>query len=120
MSGTSITLAAESGGVSLSNSNVTYVIVAAVFALVALAFAAWFTKSVLANGRGTSNMQEIAGAVQEGASAYLFRQFKTLAIFVVVAVVLLFLLPVHNTDSETAVKIEIGRASCRERVFSSV
>jgi K(+)-stimulated pyrophosphate-energized sodium pump len=119
MSGTSITLAAESGGVSLSNSNVTYVIVAAVFALVALAFAAWFTKSVLANGRGTSNMQEIAGAVQEGASAYLFRQFKTLAIFVVVAVVLLFLLPVHNTDSETAVKIGRSLFFIVGAVFSS-
>jgi K(+)-stimulated pyrophosphate-energized sodium pump len=105
MSGTSITLAAESSGGSLSSSNVTFVIVAIVFALVALAFAAVFVKSVLSAGRGTTNMQEIAGAVQEGASAYLFRQFKTLAIFVVIAVVLLFLLPVHSTDSETAVKV---------------
>ncbi|HEY0000009.1 MAG TPA: sodium/proton-translocating pyrophosphatase, partial [Actinoplanes sp.] len=105
MSGTSITLAAESSGGSLSSSNVTFVIVAIVFALVALAFAAVFVKTVLSAGRGTTNMQEIAGAVQEGASAYLFRQFKTLAIFVVIAVVLLFLLPVHNTDSETTVKI---------------
>ncbi|MEU8613269.1 sodium-translocating pyrophosphatase [Actinoplanes sp. NPDC048791] len=105
MSGTSITLAAESSGGSLDSSNVTFVIVAIVFALVALAFAAVFVKSVLSAGRGTTNMQEIAGAVQEGASAYLFRQFKTLAIFVVIAVVLLFLLPVHNTDSETTVKI---------------
>jgi K(+)-stimulated pyrophosphate-energized sodium pump len=106
MSGTSITLAAESGGVSLSSSNFTFVIVAVVFALVALGFAAAFVRSVLAAGRGTTNMQDIAGAVQEGASAYLFRQFKTLAIFVVIAVVLLFLLPVHNqTGSEVAVKI---------------
>ena len=60
---------------------------------------------MLAAGRGTTKMQEIAGAVQEGASAYLIRQFKTLAIFVVIAVVLLFLLPVHDTDNETAVKI---------------
>ena len=60
------------------------------------------TKAVLAAGKGTKNMQEISGAVQEGASAYLLRQFRTLAIFVVIAVVLLFLLPVHDTDgSET-------------------
>ena len=119
MSGTSITLAAESGGVSLSSSNVTFVIVAVVFALVALGFAAAFVKSVLAAGRGTTNMQEIAGAVQEGATAYLFRQFKTLAIFVVVAVVLLFLLPVHNTDSEIAVKIGRSLFFIVGAVFSS-
>ena len=119
MSGTSITLAAESGGVSLSSSNVTFVIVAMVFALVALAFAAAFVKSVLSAGRGTTNMQEIAGAVQEGASAYLFRQFKTLAIFVVIAVVLLFLLPVHDTDSETAVKIGRSLFFIVGAVFSS-
>ncbi|HEX8344130.1 MAG TPA: sodium-translocating pyrophosphatase [Actinoplanes sp.] len=119
MSRTSITLAAESSGGSLTGSNVTYVIVAVVFALVALAFAGVFTKSVLSAGRGTSNMQEIAGAVQEGASAYLIRQFKTLAIFVVIAVVLLFLLPVHNTDNETLVKFGRSVFFIVGAVFSS-
>ncbi|MET7667793.1 sodium-translocating pyrophosphatase [Micromonospora luteifusca] len=100
------TLAAEGGGLSLTGSNVTYVVIAAVVALVALGFAAALTKTVLAAGKGTEKMQEISGAVQEGASAYLLRQFRTLAIFVVIAVVLLFLLPVHDTDgSELAVKI---------------
>ncbi|MFG3697845.1 sodium-translocating pyrophosphatase [Micromonospora sp. NPDC047620] len=104
------TLAAEGGGISLTGNNVTYVVIAAVIALVALAFAAALTKAVLAAGKGTTNMQEISGAVQEGASAYLLRQFRTLAIFVVIAVVLLFLLPVHDTDgNETAVKI--GRSA---------
>jgi K(+)-stimulated pyrophosphate-energized sodium pump len=105
MSGTSIDLAAEGGGVSLSGENLSYVIVALVFALVALGFAAMFVQSVLRTGRGTPKMQEIAGAVQEGASAYLIRQFRTLAIFVVVAVVLLYLLPVHATENETLVKV---------------
>ncbi|KAB1925133.1 sodium-translocating pyrophosphatase [Micromonospora noduli] len=100
------TLAADGGGLSLTGSNVTYVVIAAVVALVALGFAAALTKTVLAAGKGTEKMQEISGAVQEGASAYLLRQFRTLAIFVVVAVVLLFLLPVHDTDgNELAVKI---------------
>ncbi|MEU1747637.1 sodium-translocating pyrophosphatase [Micromonospora arida] len=100
------TLAADGGGLSLTGSNVTYVVIAAVVALVALGFAAALTKTVLAAGKGTEKMQEISGAVQEGASAYLLRQFRTLAIFVVIAVVLLFLLPVHDTDgSELAVKI---------------
>ncbi|MFF5296858.1 sodium-translocating pyrophosphatase [Paractinoplanes globisporus] len=117
MSGTLITSAA--GGVSLSGSNVTFIIVALVFALIALGFAAMFVQSVLKTGRGTKNMQEIAGAVQEGASAYLFRQFRTLAIFVVIAVVLLFLLPVHDTDNETWVKIGRSLFFIVGAVFSS-
>jgi K(+)-stimulated pyrophosphate-energized sodium pump len=119
MSGNSIDLAAEGGGVSLSSSNVTFVVVALVFALVALGFAAAFVQSVLRNARGTPKMQEIAGAVQEGASAYLFRQFKTLGIFVVIAVVLLFLLPVHETDNETWVKIGRSLFFIVGAVFSS-
>jgi K(+)-stimulated pyrophosphate-energized sodium pump len=108
MSGT--TLAAEGGRVALSGDNVTYVVVAAVVALVALGFAFTLVRAVLSTGKGTVKMQEIAGAVQEGATAYLFRQFKTLAIFVVIAVVVLFVLPVHGvSDNETAVKI--GRSA---------
>ena len=118
MSGTSMTVAASVG--SLTGTNVTYVIVALVFALVALGFAAAFVKTVLAAGRGTTNMQEIATAIQEGASAYLIRQFKTLAIFVVIAVVLLFLLPVHgDSDNETMVKIGRSAFFIVGAVFSS-
>jgi K(+)-stimulated pyrophosphate-energized sodium pump len=119
MAGTSIDLAAEGGGVSLSGSNITFVVVALVFALVALGFAAAFVQSVLRTARGTPKMQEIAGAVQEGASAYLFRQFKTLGIFVVIAVVLLYLLPVHETDNETLVKIGRSLFFIVGAVFSS-
>jgi len=48
---------------------------------------------VLAASDGTPKMQEIAAAVQEGAAAYLARQFKTLSYFVVIVFVLLFALP---------------------------
>src|SRR6266480_4006672 len=91
---------------SLTGIHLTYIIVAAAIALVALGFAAGLVRTVLAAGRGTEKMQEIAGAVQEGATAYLFRQFKTLSVFVVIAVVLLFLLPVNDVgDSTTSIKI---------------
>ncbi|HZM84633.1 MAG TPA: sodium-translocating pyrophosphatase [Candidatus Limnocylindrales bacterium] len=108
MSGPSLVVS-QGDVVSISSANVTYVVVAAAIALVALGFAAALVRAVLATGKGTNKMQEIAGAVQEGASAYLFRQFKTLGVFVVLAVILLFLLPVHATDNDTAVKI--GRAA---------
>src|SRR6266702_896577 len=84
------------GELSLTGNNLSYVIIAAVIALVALGFAAGLVRAVLATGKGTQKMQEIAGAVQEGASAYLTRQFRTLGVFVVIAVVLLFLLPVNE------------------------
>ena len=92
----------DENAVSLTGANFTYVIIAAAIALVALGFAAALVKAVLKTSTGTPKMQEIAGAVQEGASAYLRRQFKTLAIFVLVAVVLLWLLPV--ADGGNAVK----------------
>ncbi|HEY0701097.1 MAG TPA: sodium-translocating pyrophosphatase [Micromonospora sp.] len=115
------TLAAESGGLSLTGDNLSYVVIAAVIALVALGFAAALTKAVLAAGKGTTKMQEISGAVQEGASAYLLRQFRTLGIFVVLAVVLLFLLPVHDTDgSELMVKIGRSAFFVVGAVFSAI
>src|SRR5947208_8844565 len=98
--------ALSEGTLSLTGANLSYVVVAAVIALVALGFAAALVRAVLATGRGTEKMQEIAAAVQEGASAYLFRQFKTLGVFVVIAVVLLFLLPVN----EGGLSVKIGRS----------
>ncbi len=92
---------------SLTGANLTYLIVAAAIALVALGFAAALVRTVLNTGRGTTNMQEIAGAVQEGASAYLLRQFKTLGVFVVIAVILLFLLPVN----EGGLGVKFGRSA---------
>jgi K(+)-stimulated pyrophosphate-energized sodium pump len=94
-----------SGGLTLTGNNVTYVIIAAVIALVALGFAAVLVQAVLGTGKGTEKMQEIAGAVQEGASAYLFRQFKTLAVFGVIAAALLLALPV----TEGGWNVRIGR-----------
>src|SRR3982750_2365732 len=91
---------------SLTGSNLSIIIVAAAIALVALGFAAGLVRTVLATGKGTQKMQGIAGAVQEGASAYLIRQFKTLGVFVIIAVVLLFLLPVN----EGGASVKIGRS----------
>ncbi len=77
----------------------------AVLALLALAAAGVFVREVLAAGQGTTRMQDIATAVQEGASAFLARQFRTLSVFAVLVFVLLFLLP-----AEGGFGVKIGRS----------
>ncbi|QOR71356.1 sodium-translocating pyrophosphatase [Ruania alkalisoli] len=77
----------------LGTSSLVIVSVIAVVAVVALVLAVVLRRQVLAAGDGTPAMQSIATAIQEGAQAYLNRQFRTLAIFAVVVFALLFLLP---------------------------
>jgi K(+)-stimulated pyrophosphate-energized sodium pump len=48
-------------------------------AVAALYYAFWAAKSVIAAPAGTERMQEIAAAIQEGASAFLNRQYRTIA-----------------------------------------
>ncbi|MEU9835060.1 sodium-translocating pyrophosphatase [Streptosporangium sp. NPDC048047] len=90
---------ADEPAVSLSGSHFTIVIVVAVVALLALAVAGVLVREVLAAGQGTERMQNIARAVQQGASAYLARQFRTLAVFVVLIPFLLYLLPAPSTGA---------------------
>ena len=82
--------------VQLSGGNFALVVVVFVIALCALAMAYMFRSEVLAAGEGTDNMKNIAHAVQEGANAYLTRQFRTLAIFAAVAFFALMLLPADD------------------------
>jgi K(+)-stimulated pyrophosphate-energized sodium pump len=79
--------------VELGSTSLTIVGVIAAVAVAALLVAAVLRRQVLAAGEGTQSMRDIAHAVQEGASAYLNRQFRTLALFAVVVCALLFLLP---------------------------
>ena len=80
----------------LTGGNLVLVIVVAVIALAALAMAAMFRQQVMAAAEGTDNMKTIARAVQEGANAYLARQFRTLAIFAAIAFFALLVLPADD------------------------
>jgi len=72
-------------------------------ALIALVFAAVFAREVLAAEQGPQGMRDISKAVQDGAAAYLSRQFRTLAVFAVLVFALLFLLP-------GSAEVRIGRS----------
>ncbi|GAB3693232.1 sodium-translocating pyrophosphatase [Nocardiopsis oceani] len=92
-----LNLAAESGmALALEGRDFTLVIVVMVVALLALAVAGMLVREVLSAGQGTERMRNIAVAVQEGAAAYLTRQFRTLAVFVVAIPLLLLLLPADS------------------------
>ncbi|MDT0277528.1 sodium/proton-translocating pyrophosphatase, partial [Blastococcus goldschmidtiae] len=91
---------------SLSGGDTALVVVILAISLAALAFAAYLVKAVMAADQGTVKMREIALAVQEGAAAFLRRQFRTLGIFAVIVFLLLLVLPVADGGWET----RIGRA----------
>ncbi len=80
----------------LTGGNLVLVIVVAVIALAALAMAAMFRQQVMAAAEGTDSMKTIARAVQEGANAYLARQFRTLGIFAAIAFFALLVLPADD------------------------
>jgi K(+)-stimulated pyrophosphate-energized sodium pump len=64
--------------------------------LIALIYGILTARSILASSAGTPRMQEIAAAIQEGAQAYLNRQYTTIAIVgVVICAALGFFLGVH-------------------------
>ena len=92
--------------VSVSGSNLTWVVIVAVVALLALGVAGALVREVLAADQGTQRMQDIARSIQEGAAAYLRRQFKTLSVFVVIIFFVLLLLPV----SEGGAGVRWGRS----------
>ena len=92
------------GAITLSGENLTYVVIVALIALGALVVAGFLVREVLAAGEGTEKMQDISKAIQEGAAAYLQRQFRTLAIFAVIVFFFLFLLPADETS------VRIGRS----------
>jgi K(+)-stimulated pyrophosphate-energized sodium pump len=66
------------------NSVVTFALISS---LLAIAYGIFLIVSIMKKGTGDQKMRDIAQAIQEGASAYLNRQYKTIA---VIAIVLFF------------------------------
>src|ERR1700684_653977 len=74
----------------LHNSEKLWLYFALVCALASIVVALFLVRGVLAADQGTATMKDIAKAIQEGAEAFLSRQFKTIGIIIVPLAVLIF------------------------------
>ncbi|MFA6807475.1 MAG: sodium-translocating pyrophosphatase [Eubacteriales bacterium] len=75
--------------------------------ILGLFVAVYFAKSVLKESPGNSKMQEISKAIQEGAMAFLNRQYKTLIPFVIIIFIVLF----AAKSWESAISFLVGAVS---------
>ena len=93
-------------------------ILSAVSALVAIAVGFYLARDVMSRDAGTPKMQEIARAIQEGASAYLRRQFKTILVILVPLAIVVFVtsVAVKKTDGTEALSF-LGSGTARTLAF---
>ncbi len=71
---------------------------AALTAVLALVVGYFLMQGVLAADKGTPKMIEIADAIQEGAMAYLKRQFKTIAVILIPLAIVVFVTSVGREE----------------------
>ena len=83
---------------------------AAGVAVLALILGVILRRNVLANDAGTPEMQEIAGAIQEGASAYLKRQFRTIGMIVVPLAIVVFVTSTKIYKDAGGVALSYGQS----------
>jgi K(+)-stimulated pyrophosphate-energized sodium pump len=79
--------------------------------LLALLFALWKSSWINAQDAGTDRMKEIGAAVREGAMAFLAKEYRVLAIFVVAVAALLFVGNLRDNAQLTALSFVVG-ATC--------
>lgn len=76
------------------------VVLALMMALLGISYVLWQFKRILAYEQGNDTMRRIAAAIQEGASAFLTREYRMLSVFVaVVAIVIAVFLQIQTAMS---------------------
>ena len=68
-------------------------IFALVCAVLAIAYGVWQSMRIMRLPEGNERMREIAAAIREGAIAYLYRQYKTIAIVGVILFLVIGFVP---------------------------
>ena len=89
----------------------TIMLVSIAAALIALGVGAYLARSVMAADAGSPKMQQIAKAIQDGAWAYLKRQFKTIAVILVPLAIIVFVTSraINKPDGTSALSFgEVG------------
>ena len=70
--------------------------------ILALLIAAMLSSSIMKAEAGNALMQEISGHIHEGAMAFLYREYKALAVFIVVVAIIIgiFVINIYEADTE--------------------
>ena len=112
-----ISLAAEGGYqvFSLNGEAWFWLIFSALTAVLALLVGLYLMRGVLAADEGTPKMIEIAKAIQEGAMAYLKRQFKTIAVILIPLAIVVFV-----TSTEVVKPLTAGPNASSGLTFAQV
>ena len=87
-------------------------LLSALSALLAIAVGFYLARKVLEADQGTPKMREIAAAIQEGAGAYLKRQFRTIAVILIPVAAIVFLTSTEIVKPDEVValgRIEVRR-----------
>ncbi len=94
----------------LGSADTIWLILALVAGLIGIGTGVVLMRGVLASDTGTDKMRQIARAVQEGAEAFLRRQFRTILIIVVPLAVLIFFTATKVTRPDGSVALSFGEA----------